>query len=102
MKYELVRTGRFQRDCKKYGYILSDGTYKDPLKSALNTLASGNMLDSTYEDHKLSGKWKGYREFHVEFDLVCVYKIQEKQLILEAVRLGTHHDVFGDSELITI
>ena len=98
MKYKIVSTGRFRRDCKKYGYLLKNGEFKKPLKTALDILADGGMLDITYEDHKLSGQWKGCREFHVEFDLVCIYKIDQRKLIVETLRLATHHEVFGSED----
>ena len=46
-------------------------------------------------DHMLSGEYKGHRECHVEPDWLLIYRVDEGELILTAVRLGSHSDLFG-------
>ena len=94
MKYKVNLSGRFRRDCKRHGYLLENNKLKEPLQTALDLLERGEMLPPRFSDHKLSGKLKGTREFHVEYDLVCVYRIEKKKLIIEALMLGTHKEAF--------
>lgn len=51
------------------------------------------------KDHALTGKWKGYREFHPsrissnknQYDgWIVIYKFEENQLILVLVATGNH------------
>ena len=71
MKYEIRMTTSFKKDlklAKKRGLDLSE------LNFVIKELASGNTLDEKYKDHALSGKWKGYRECHVELDWLFIYQ----------------------------
>ena len=42
-------------------------------------------------DHALAGKWKGFRDCHLEPDWVLIYEISAERLKL--VRTGTHSDL---------
>jgi mRNA interferase YafQ len=46
-----------------------------------------------YKDHPLSGKYKKYRNCHIEPDWVLIYEINDKELSL--IRLGSHSELFG-------
>lgn len=83
----------FKRDFKR---AIRRG--KDPAKiqSVVKLLCSGEPLPATLRDHALKGKYAGYRDCHVEPDLVLVYRIVRDQLQLVCVRLGTHADLFGN------
>lgn len=47
---------------------------------------------SKFRDHNLAGKWSGYRECHIQADLLLIYHIDAKEVIL--VRTGSHSDSF--------
>ena len=47
-----------------------------------------------YKDHALSGNYKNYRECHIKPDLLLIYKIEKSELILYAVHIGSHSDLF--------
>lgn len=70
---------------------------KDPAKiqAVVKLLCSGTPLPPALRDHALKGKWTGFRDCHVEPDLVLVYRIVHDQLELVCVHLGTHADLFG-------
>ncbi len=62
-------------------------------KYAVLALANDHELDYSYHDHELHGNWDGYRECHLAFDLLLVYKYEDDTLILEM--LGSHSEVLG-------
>ena len=67
---------------------------KDIVKlfSPLLILLNGQQLPPGYRDHPLKGEWNGFREFHVEFDWVVIYRVAGDSLELE--RTGTHGELF--------
>ena len=63
-------------------------------KHAVLTLMNDLELDYSYRDHDLQGNWEGFRECHLGFDLLLVYKYEgDEWLILE--RLGSHSEILG-------
>ena len=64
------------------------------LGDAVRILADGEMLPREYLDHELQGKYKGYRECHIEPDWLLLYKITESVLVLSLVRTGSHSRLF--------
>ena len=52
------------------------------------------MLEPKYKDHKLIGKYAGFRECHIKPDLLLIYKKENKTLILMCIALGSHSDLF--------
>ena len=58
----------------------------------ISKLMNKEPLPQEANDHPLRGEWRDVREFHVGGDLVVLYKLEQKELIL--IRLGTHAQVF--------
>ena len=88
---KLIATKKMLKDikrCQKRGYDLKKLDY-----IVGELLLKKNLLPK-YKDHALSGDWKDYRECHIENDWLLIYKVDDKKLILVAVRTGTHSD-FG-------
>ncbi|MBR6123783.1 type II toxin-antitoxin system YafQ family toxin [Candidatus Saccharibacteria bacterium] len=88
---DLRFTSQFKKDYKlalKRGYDLSE------FEVIVNKLRNREELDPKYKDHTLSNNWRNHRDFHLHPDLVVIYRIQENELILEMVRMGTHSDLF--------
>lgn len=81
---------RFLRDFKKYSK--SRINFKERLNEVIEFLGSGASLPEKYKDHKLNGKWNGYRECHIQSDLLLVYRCYEKNI--ELITLGTHDELF--------
>ncbi|NMX04186.1 type II toxin-antitoxin system YafQ family toxin, partial [Mobiluncus mulieris] len=54
----------------------------------------GETLEAKYQDHELSGKYKGTRECHIEPDWLLVYEIRRNTLVLMVYRVGTHSELF--------
>jgi mRNA interferase YafQ len=56
-------------------------------------LSCEEKLNRKYQDHSLTGDMSGYRECHLEFDLLLIYKIEDANLVL--VNIGNHPELFG-------
>ena len=86
----LVRKSRFKKDCKK---LKSSGKDLNKLRLVIELLVQGNDLPSKNRDHFLIGKYKDFRECHIEPDWLMIYKLTPTELIL--VRTGSHSELFG-------
>ena len=86
----LVRKSRFKKDYKK---LKSSGKDLNKLRLVIELLVQGNDLPSKNRDHFLTGKYKEFRECHIEPDWLMIYKLTPTELIL--VRTGSHSELFG-------
>ena len=87
----LRTTGQFRKDyklAKKRGLDLS------LLEMVIDTLLSEKQLDEKYYDHALTGNYVGFRECHIQFNWLLIYRIERDGLILITARTGTHSDLF--------
>jgi mRNA interferase YafQ len=50
-------------------------------------------LPEIYKKHELKGKYKGCLECHIDGDFLLIW-IDEKNNIIELVRLGSHSELF--------
>lgn len=91
MKYQIERTGQFKKDLKLAIKRKLDTT---ELETVVDLLSNGQMLPEKYQDHPLTGNWKGHRECHVQPDWLLIYKIKDDILILTLTRTGTHSDLY--------
>lgn len=87
--YSIFRTTSFKKDYKKLSI-----TEKENLKSVITQLAKGEKLEVKYKDHKLIGNFLGYRECHINPDLLLIYEINQSVLELVLVRAGSHSKLF--------
>ena len=93
-KYKVKWSSRFKKDYKlaiKRGYDIN------LIDDVIKLIAEGNQqqrLIDDYDDHELSGDWKGHRELHILPDLLLIYHIQDDTLVLNLSRTGTHSDLF--------
>ncbi len=60
----------------------------------IDLIANGKSLPIKYRDHKLHGEYGGYRECHIQGDLLLVYQIIKNELVLVLIDIGTHNDLF--------
>lgn len=89
MVYKVVTSKRFDRQYAKLS--LAD---KDLVDDVIGKIASGKKLEAKYRDHKLRGKLLGLRDCHVKPDLVLIYGLDNDMLLLNAVDLGNHSNLF--------
>jgi mRNA interferase YafQ len=62
------------------------------LRELIVLLLEGRPLPPQYKNHPLRGRWRQYRDCHIERDWLLIYKIEDANLHL--VRTGTHADLF--------
>ena len=91
-KYEIKYTTQFKKDYKLAKHRGLDITL---LKDIVSKIANGEILDTKYKDHPLSGNWSGHRECHIQPDWLLVYCYDNEVLVLTLARTGTHSDLFG-------
>lgn len=91
MRYSLVLSGRFKKSLK---LARKRGLNIDLLETIVEKLLRGIPLDEKNRDHELSGRYKGYRECHIQPDWLLIYLIEDDILTLTLVDTGTHADLF--------
>jgi mRNA interferase YafQ len=86
---KLIVGTQFKRDVKR---MEKRGKPMAKLREVIQLLLDGNPLPLQLRDHPLDGKWKHFRDCHIEPDWVLIYKIEGDDLYL--VQTGTHADLF--------
>ena len=85
----IIQRTKFRRDYKRQK---RRGKNTDKLNTVGAMLSSDEILDITYRTHKLSGKYEGFWECHIESNWLLIYGVTDKEVLL--VRTGTHADLF--------
>ena len=91
MKYELVLTGKIKKGLK---LAKKRGLNIELLDDVVEKLLHGIPLEEKYRDHELKGKFKGFRECHIQPDWLLIYLLENDVLTLTLVDTGTHSDLF--------
>ncbi len=91
MKYDIIITNSCKRDIKRAS---RQGKNINLLFDVIDQLSDGKQLDPKFKDHKLSGNYEGKRECHIEPDFLLIYQINEKEIVLYLVRVGSHSELF--------
>lgn len=89
--YELVYTTRFRRSFKK---CIRRGLDVAIFERAITLLQASGTLPAEYRPHKLSGKYTGYWECHLQPDWLLIWLQDDQQLVLHLIDTGTHADLF--------
>ena len=92
MSLQIQWTTQFKKDYKQ---AIKRGWNIDALDDTIRMLANEIILPRKYNDHALTGNFKGFRECHVEPDWLLVYAAEKNVLTLTLFRTGTHSDLFG-------
>ena len=92
MSLQLQWTAQFKKD---YKLALKRGRNIAALDDTIRMLADRRTLPPKFNDHALTGNFKGFRECHIEPDWLLVYAVQNNVLTLTLSRTGTHSDLFG-------
>jgi mRNA interferase YafQ len=79
---------------KSYKLAKKRGLDVSLLDDVVRQLSEGTPLDPKHKDHQLSGNYKDFRECHIQFDWVLVYRIVRNRCELYLFDTGTHEDVF--------
>ncbi|MFQ5630364.1 MAG: type II toxin-antitoxin system YafQ family toxin [bacterium] len=67
---------RFKKDFKR---VLREGKDKNKILAIMYRLAHEDTLEPEYRDHRLTGKLSAYRECHLEYDWLLMYRIIRKR-----------------------
>ncbi len=89
---DIVQTSKFRKD---YELLVNQGKDMSLLKVVIDTLAEEKILPIKYKDHSLKGKWKDFRECHIQGDWILIYKISQNELTLTLSRSGSHSKILG-------
>ena len=84
-------SSRFKKD---YKTVKKRGYDTRLLEEVLDLLSAEQPLPPKYLDHALKGDYIGHRECHITPDWLLIYKVKDRELILELTRTGTHSDLF--------
>lgn len=90
--YHVETTRRFDKALKK---CIKRGLNMSKFKECLRLLATNGSLPDKYRPHKLSGKFAGTWECHIEPDWLLLWKQNDTELTLLMIETGTHSDIFG-------
>ena len=91
MKWNVVQTGQFKKDLKRYKH---DQYKMDLLDDVLVSLVETGTVPRKMKPHKLCGNYKGHIECHIESNFLLIWIDEAKQTI-KLVRLGTHSELFS-------
>lgn len=85
----IVYANQFKKDYKK---VEKQNKDLNKLRLVVGKLVAKERLETKYQDHPLTGDWKGFRDCHIEPDWILIYKTTGDTLILE--RTGSHSELF--------
>jgi mRNA interferase YafQ len=89
---DLAYTSQFKKDMKRKK---KQGASIEKIDEAILALRKGEVLPDKYRDHALAGVYNEHRECHIEPDWLLIYRVDKGQLVLTAVRTGSHSELFG-------
>lgn len=89
--YEVIYTGQFRRSLKR---CVKRGLDINAFITMLDILQESGRLPQQYRPHKLTGKYKGCWECHIQPDWLMIWEQYDNQLRLILVDTGSHSDLF--------
>ena len=89
--YKIVASRKFQKDFKK---ALKRGLKESLLKDVALLLEKSGNLPPKFKSHKLSGKYTGLWECHIQPDWLLIWDQDEEVRLITLLRTGTHSDLF--------
>lgn len=92
MSYSLFYSNKYKKSLKK---CVKRGLDIEKLRTAIDILCEKGSLPIEYRPHKLSGKFKGNWECHIEPNWLLVWSQNDTELTLLMLDTGTHSDIFG-------
>lgn len=92
MKLKVKYSSRFKRGLR---LAVKRGLDISLLERIVEKLKDRLPLEEKHKDHALTGKYKGYRECHIQPDWLLIYLIEDDILTLTLVDTGTHADLFN-------
>ena len=90
MKYKIETSKKFKKQFKKLSPQNSNLVLE-----VIEKLSNGEILEQKYNDHKLKGNYREYRECHIKPDWLLIYLIEDDILTLTLSDTGSHADLFN-------
>ena len=88
---QIERSNQFKRDYKK---AKKQGKNLALLHQVIEDLCAQKLLPGKFRDHGLSHNWNNYRELHLSGDWLLIYRIVQRENLLQLARLGSHAELF--------
>jgi len=93
--YRIKPSSKYKKSIRKIKHSGKfDASDENELNGIINILASGKMLNQKYQDHALNGDMSEYRECHIKNNLLLIYYINNNELVLILVNIGSHSELF--------
>ena len=90
--YTPFPTKQYEKSFKK---LKHSGKFNETeLNKVIDILCRGDKLSSIYQDHDLHGEYAGYRECHIQGNILLIYRIEGKKLVLVLFDIGSHSELF--------
>ena len=91
MAYTVKISNRFR---KQFRLCVKRGLDMNLINEAMRLLAANGSLPAQYCPHKLSGKFQGVWECHIQPDWLMTWEQNDMELTLLFLQTGTHSDLF--------
>ena len=89
--FEIEYTNSFKKDYKR---ILKRGYNASLLFGIIEQLMNNGNVELKYKQHKMSGKYSGYWECHIQSDWLLIWNINEEEKLISLLFTGTYSDLF--------
>jgi mRNA interferase YafQ len=89
--YEVIYTGQFKKSLKR---CVRRGLDVQAFATVLDILQEKGKLPPEYHPHKLTAKYRGCWECHIQPNWLLIWEQDDYQLRLILVDTGTHSDLF--------
>lgn len=94
MTYHVSLSVSARRRLKKLKY--SGSFNPEVLNKILHCFGNGEPLPEKVKDHQLQGEFAHYRECHIGFNLLLIYKRNDELRVVTITNIGTHQELFGE------
>lgn len=91
MNYSLEYESKFKSDFKK---CLKRKVNVKLIEEVIHLLISKGNLPPKYKTHHLKGNWKGFKEYHIQSDLLLIWFQYDETKTIILTRIGKHDDLF--------
>ena len=89
---EIVESSKFKKSFKK---IQKHKDFKiSEFQYVVDKLRNLEELEPKHKLHNLNGKYKGYKECHIQNDILLIFSIEEDILVLYMADIGSHSELF--------
>lgn len=90
--YALKYSNRFKKDLKRFR---NNQKVISELETLLDYLVQGRNSPAGYRAHRLLGEFKACYECHLEPDVLLIYAIDDTDILILLIRIGSHAELFG-------